>query len=135
MKRLLVVLLVLCAGAAHAEAPGRSVEKDYTFVEPRYGISPLEAYIKGIYEFRFKPKAGERWVSISVEDLVVDDVPGVVYQFVSTSHAFCGSSSEPVRIVPKRPVVVRLGRGSCDTPHVWGTGTHVAGTVTATFTR
>lgn len=129
------MLLVLCAGAAHAKAPARSVEKDYTVVEPRYGISPPEAYIKGTYEFRFKPEAGERWVSISVEDLVVDDVPGLVYQPFSTSRAFCGSTSEPVRILPKKPVVVWLGKGSCDTPNVWGTGTHVAGTITVTFTR
>lgn len=135
MKRLLVVLVVLCAGAAHAKAPARSVEKDYTFVEPRYGVSPPEAYLKGIYEFRFEPEAGERWVSISVEDLVVDNVPGLVLQPFSRTHAFCGSTSEPVRILPNKPVLVWLGEGSCDTPNVWGTGTHVAGTVTATFTR
>ena len=133
MKRLLVVLLVLWAGSAHAQAPERPVEKEYTFVEFRYG--PGEAYIKGINHLRFKPQAGERWVSISIEDEVVEDVPGTVYQFTSTSFPFCGSTSEPMRIVPGKPVVVRLGQGSCDTPNVLGTGTHIAGTVTATFSR
>jgi hypothetical protein len=133
VKRLLVVVLVLCAGSAQAQAPDRSVEKEYTFVEFRHG--PGEAYIKGINTFRFKPQAGERWVSISIEDSVVDNVPGTVYQFTAISYPFCGSTSEPVPVVPRKPVVVRLGQGSCDTPNVLGTGTHIAGTITGTFSR
>ena len=134
MKKVLVVLLLSCANSAYAQAPSRTVEKDYTFIEPRYGPGELGA--RGVSEFRFKPQAGERWVSISVEDDFVGPVPGFVYQFPAISYPFCGSTSKPVPIVPRRRVVVELGRGSCEPPpNFWGTGTHIAGTVTATFDR
>lgn len=135
MKKLLVVLLVLFAGSAAAQSSGRSVEKDYTFVEPRVGTSPPEAYLNGIYEIRFRPQAGERRVSVSIDDVVVSNVPAVLYQAAEFSQPFCGSTRKAVRIVPRKTVIVRLGEGSCGTTNVWGTGTHVVGTVTATFGR
>ena len=138
MKRVIgaaALILGVTTAVGHAAPAPRVVEKNY---DPVYFIPNGTA--GSIYHsngVRFRPKAGERFVSVTITDSTGTTVPARIEQDLDGDreadlmHEFCGSTDSPVEIVPNAQVVVWMTDGSCD-----GTaGAWTSGVMTATFSR
>ena len=138
MKRVIgIALLILGVTAAVGQAAPapRTVEKNY---EPVYFIPNGTA--GSIYHsngVRFRPKAGERFISVSVADSSGTTVPARIEQDLDgdkeadLTHEFCGATDSPVEIAPDATVVVWMIDGTCgDAAGVW-----TSGVMTASFSR
>ena len=148
MRRSIVLAVVLCVAsgslfAASAQAgktsKGKQVQTaEYTGAGGAAGESGTfygqNTMVGGA---SFMPRAGQRRVSISIVDKSGLPVAARLTQdgpdgFPQTSAEICGTTSDPVKIVPDVAVVIGLMEGPCED------GTPAAatqGTVRATFTR
>lgn len=138
MKRIatLAILILGLSAAVGQAAPGqRVVEKNY---EPVYFIpNGTAGSIYSSNGVRFRPKAGERFVSVSITDNTGLPVPARIEQDIDGDDkadiklTFCGATEAPVEIVPDARVVVWMIDGTCDdTAGGWTTGV-----MTATFSK
>ena len=135
------VLSLICFGTVAAASPtGRTVEKPYQVIEAVID-PPQNLYLHGRHGVPIRTRAGERFVDITIVDVTGWKVPATVFQdkgddgITESSHAFCGATDRPVPIVPKIPIIVYLGEGSCSATDVLGYGSYTKGTITATFSR
>ncbi|HWL65571.1 MAG TPA: hypothetical protein VNP73_06310, partial [Actinomycetota bacterium] len=82
---------------------------------------------------RFKPRSGERFVSVEIEDGLGQPVYFWIGQREEDLQEYCGTMDKPLRIQPRLEITVFLIEGTCRgtyTPSVVSRGT-----VTATFTN
>lgn len=138
MKRMIaltVLILGLSAAVGQAASSTRVVEKSY---EPVYFIpNGTAGSIYSSNGVRFTPKAGERFVSVTITDNTGLPVPARLEQDTNgddepdIKHGFCGATDSPVEIVPNAKVVVWMIDGTCgDAAGGWTTGA-----MTATFSK
>ncbi len=135
-----LLALVLCIGAAPAVAGakqnGRTVTGEYNTIKFYIrGDAPRGRFTNGVV---FKPRPGERFVSVSLQDdsgftaraMVGQDLDGDRVEDVS--QEVCGATDEPIRLRKDAVVMVWAQEGPCQN----GTAAMATfGTVTATFTR
>ena len=78
-----------------------------------------------------RPSAGERYVSIELEDESGRPVAAAVHQGNSDLGDVCGGTSAPIALVSRKPVHVHIYSG----PGCTDVSVPTQGTVTFTFTR
>lgn len=149
MRRTIVVGLVVVVGAGLVVVPAdaakrpkpkkRSIELPYA--EPAVGAAGAGVCLQGSScLFYGPPAAGEKRVSVSIEDDLGQPVPASLIQDTNEDGSFlvtddltvgiCGATEEPVEIEPGKAVSVWVWRAGADPPCP---GTASSGTATATF--
>ena len=127
----------LVAGLPLNAAAGRSRTVSGEYHSPR--VSPTET--GGSFYFSngvsFKPQAGERAVSIEIDDAYFESVGATISQDLDGDGRpdeeirICNQTNKPFLIDPTVKVVVSVHEGTCNGEPSFAT----TGTVTATFIR
>lgn len=143
MRRVVIGVALLsvlvAAGSAVAGSSGRTVERTYQAAEtdPSFPQGGVHSYSS----VRFRPRAGESRVMVSIQDQSGRAVPAAIEQDADGGrdivHHFCGSTARPVAIASRAPVEVVRYHGFCDDDPSDPTrgGAWTTGTVTATFSK
>lgn len=136
------LLLGALAAPVHAGKKSKPRKVEMPYSEPAYGTAGVGVCFQGAScAFFGPPAAGEKFVSVSIEDDLGTDVYASVIQdtngdgnFLATDDLtvnFCGATTEPVEIEPGKDVSVWVWQGPGANPPCASAAS--SGTVTATF--
>lgn len=121
----------LAGGGAAAKPGGRTVVESYTPTRLSTWRVHYAAGWFSVAEIPLRSRDGETSVTIRLEDEAGMPVHGSIEQDGMPYRYFCGTTTEPLEIVPLKEFYVIASSGTCDgSPSV-----ATAGTATITFHR